>query len=219
MSGPVQFVTTCPHCGVRNNALNVVYSISGGSHSGYIFLECKECTKPSAAEIQATANASNSFTSALQQGRTLNSLRYELVTIWPEPPKPKVPESLPNSVSRAMFQAESNYSQQHHEEASAVMYRKALESGLKEINPSLKGTLAARIEKLGQLGRLTSDIVDWAKEIKNLGNDGAHEIESISRAELTQLRGLTEMVLQYLFTIPAIVDARRKEAVVEAKET
>lgn len=209
------FVTTCPQCNTKDIALRVVHSIPLSDFSGFVFLFCPNCGHPSSAMI---AGGSRSFVAVSKSSETFNSHRYELHKIWPEVQKPKVPASLPENVTRAMMQAESNFVQADHEEASAVMYRKALELGLKTIAPELGGMLAGRIEALGKAGKLTPAIVEWAKEIKNLGNDGAHELDSISREELSQLRGLTDMTLQYLFTIPAMVQTRRSEATTDVKQ-
>jgi hypothetical protein len=47
------------------------------------------------------------------------------------------------------------------------MYRKALDIGLKKIDPSLSGMLGPRIKKLADDGKLTTDIAEWSKIIKD----------------------------------------------------
>jgi hypothetical protein len=118
---------------------------------------------------------------------------------------------LPPDVERAYLQAERNFPTEGNEEASGVMYRKALDIGLKKINPSLSGTLGPRIEKLAKDGKLTTDIAEWSRTVTKLGNAAAHDAEPISRDELTQLRGFSEMLLRYLFSLPGAVKKRRGE--------
>lgn len=90
-----------------------------------------------------------------------------------------------------------------------MLYRKALDIGLKKIDPELKGTLGARIKKLRETGKLTNDIAEWADQIKTTGNEAAHEEEPITKADLEELRSFTDMVLRYLFTLPNMVKKRR----------
>lgn len=89
------------------------------------------------------------------------------------------------------------------------MYRKALDVALKKIDPTATGVLKTRIKKLAAAGKLTPDIAEWSDHIRDLGNDAAHEEEPPTREELAALRSFTEMVMRYLFTLPAMVAARR----------
>jgi len=89
------------------------------------------------------------------------------------------------------------------------MYRKALEMGLKTKYPDSKGSLAQRIDDLVTRGDLPADIGTWAHEIRIVGNDSVHEVDGIDPKELEAMRGFTDAVLRYLFTLPAQVAARK----------
>ncbi|MGJ5075509.1 DUF4145 domain-containing protein [Bradyrhizobium oligotrophicum] len=128
---------------------------------------------------------------------------------WPPPPGPLIPEHLPPDVERIYLQAERNYSIEGNEEAAGTMYRKALDVGLKKIDPDARGVLAARIKKLAGASKLTPDIAEWADHVRDLGNDAAHEEAPPTRQELEDLRNFTEMVMRYLFSLPALVQARK----------
>ena len=91
------------------------------------------------------------------------------------------------------------------------MYRKALDIGLKKIDPSLSGMLGPRIQKLFDGGKLTADIAIWSKSIKDDGNEAVHDEAPITRDDLISLRSFTEMVLRYLFSLPGAVKRRRGE--------
>ncbi len=175
-----------------------------------LYFFCPNCKMPSC----ATANKNNDFDLQSMLGKNASSDDFflEIQNIWPKVPAPEIPESVPEPVRRVLLQAESNYFRPDHEDSAAIMYRKALEVGLKKISPDLDGTLARRIQKLSENGQLTQDLAQWANEIKNLGNDGAHEIESIDRSELQAMRGLVGMVLRYLFTLPEQVKTLRNRA-------
>jgi hypothetical protein len=71
--------------------------------------------------------------------------------------------------------------------------------------------LGLRIKKLAADGKLTADIALWSDNVRDVGNDAAHEETSITRDELIVLRSFSEMVLRYLFTLPAMVKRRRGE--------
>jgi hypothetical protein len=49
-----------------------------------------------------------------------------------------------------------------------------------------------------------------------MGNDAAHEVDPPTREELADLRSFTEMVMRYLFTLPAMVIARKPPTKPEA---
>ena len=91
-----------------------------------------------------------------------------------------------------------------------MMYRRALELTLKDKFPSLTGTLAARIKQLVQTKTLPQAMADWADEIRDLGNEAAHDANEVDREQLTMIRGFTDATLRYLYTLPAEIEARRK---------
>lgn len=136
---------------------------------------------------------------------------WAIQDFWPEVPIPTAPELLPPDVTRVYLQAERNFTILGNEEAAGIMYRKALDVGLKKIDPSLTGTLGTKIKRLSDSARLTTDIAQWAGHIRDIGNDATHEEDPISRDELVDLRNFSEMVLRYLFSLPNAVKKRRGE--------
>lgn len=134
---------------------------------------------------------------------------WRLVHHWPAPPAPNIPEHLPADVERIYLQAERNFPIDGNEEAAGTMYRKALDVGLKSVDAETKGTLAARIKKLAAQHKLTPAIAEWADHVRDLGNDAAHEETPPTRKDLTDLRNFSEMVMRYLFSLPALVEARK----------
>ena len=203
-------VTDCPHCETTQIALRVVHTLQIGSYNGLVYLFCPHCKLPSCAAVTSSRQQIQ-FQTASNSDGSFNSNEFQIDEIWPNQKKLNIPEALPEAVARAMKQAEANFPKSGHEEAAGVMYRRALELGLKAISPELSGSLAKRIEILGSQGRLTSALVDWSGQIRVLGNESAHDEEMPDRKELAALRGLTDMVLQYLFSIPALVNQRRAD--------
>lgn len=136
---------------------------------------------------------------------------YKVTHFWPKQQPATIPSHLPPSVQRAFRQAEQNFNIPDNEEAAGMMFRRALDIALKEIGLNNSKPLAVRIKQASDRGILTEDLATWAKEITVLGNEATHEIDGIERPELEQLRGLTEMVLRYVFTLPGMVRELRGE--------
>ena len=109
-----------------------------------------------------------------------------------------------------MLQAEKNFPIAGSEEASAMMYRRSLELTLADLYPAQKGTLAKRIKDLVEKHTLPEAMGQWADEIRQLGNEAAHDPDDVDRPQLTMIRGFTDATLRYLYTLPAEVAARRK---------
>jgi hypothetical protein len=137
---------------------------------------------------------------------------WSATKFWPEVPGPQIPENLPPDVERIYLQAERNFPITGNEEAAGTMYRKALDIGLKKVDPNAKGVLAARIKVLAKDHKLTPAIAEWADHIRDLGNEAAHEEQPPTREELAALRSFTEMVMRYLFTLPKMVESRKDSA-------
>jgi hypothetical protein len=145
----------------------------------------------------------------IAQPGEITLLKWELATFWPVPPGLLIPENLPSDVERIYIQAERNFPIMGNEEAAGTMYRKALDVGLKIIAPTVTGILKARIATLVQQNLLTPSLGEWADQIRLLGNDTAHEIDQPTRDEIVALRNFSDLVLRYLFTLPAMVTARK----------
>jgi hypothetical protein len=52
-----------------------------------------------------------------------------------------IPEYLPPEIERIYIQGERNFPTEGNEDAAGTMYRKALDIGLKQIDPGLTGML------------------------------------------------------------------------------
>jgi hypothetical protein len=203
----------CPHCLTEHIALTVVSSWEQEQGVAALALRCPKCKKPSAANMLPVKSGFTAAGSIEHQSGDVTALGWKLFQFWPDAPGPNIPRYLPKDVARIYLQAERNFPTNGNEEAAGTMYRKALDIGLKKIDPSLTGMLGARIKKLAAAGKLTSDIAVWSDNVRDVGNDAAHEDDPITRDELIVLRNFSEMVLRYLFTLPAMVKKRRGEKI------
>lgn len=200
----------CPHCLKQNNVLIVVALSYINDNAISVHLDCPNCKHPSCAMI--VTRSPRTILSDLKNlnGDILNNTGWTLGEFWPEPPRPVIPENLSPAVHRIYWEAESHLLlPETSGEAAAILYRKALDVGLREIDPDTSKLLAPRIRKLANDGKLTAAIADWSDQIRQIGNDGAHDAEPPAKEDLEELRGFTEMVMRYLFTLPAMVEARK----------
>lgn len=206
----------CPHqsCLTEHVALRVVsYTKYDSENRWAVYLRCPKCNNPSCGIVSPEAGSKRhaAIKEAIAEDGDLKDVGWGLVEFWPSVPGPLIPEHLHPDVARAFLQAERNFAINGNEEASGMMYRKALDVGLKKIDSNLQGPLAIKIKKLAEAGRLTRDIASWSDSVRDLGNDAAHEESPIARDDLIELRSFTEMVLRYLFTLPNMVRKRRGE--------
>lgn len=97
--------------------------------------------------------------------------------------------------------------------ASAVMARRTLEAITVDKGES-KGTLAERLAQLGKAGILHPSLAEWAKEVRLIGNLGAHydPINSISEEDAIQLIGFVKELIKFLYELPAELERRRNLA-------
>jgi hypothetical protein len=77
------------------------------------------------------------------------------------------------------------------------------------------GTIQRRIDALAGAGRLTSDLRDWAHEVRIAGNDAAHDIAPFTPEEADELLGFTDLYLTYVYSLPGRLKERRERAAAE----
>jgi Domain of unknown function (DUF4145) len=198
----------CPHCATDYVGLRIT-AVTQAPGGWAAHLHCPKCQFPSCATMKQTAPGAQSPDVFSQVPGDYLNAGWAIDEFWPESPKPLIPEYLPPDVARIYLQAERNFPILGNEEAAGIMYGKALDIGLKKIDPSLTGMLGQKIQKLSKEGKLTADMAEWSGHVRDIRNDAAHEEDPISREELIDLRNFSEMVLRYLFSLPAAVKKRR----------
>lgn len=126
----------------------------------------------------------------------------QLLEIIPSPPEP--PKDIPEPVERYFRQGVDNLSRNY--DAAGIMFRKALETALKIKFPKIGDmSLKNRIDKIAAQGALTSDLAAWANEIRDVGNEAAHGKHPSSKEDAQDLHDFTQLVLLYLYTLPAML--------------
>ena len=127
---------------------------------------------------------------------------------WPLPDA-NISGDIPTSIA-AVFSEASMSLAANCPRASAVMSRRTLEAVTVDKGETT-GILAQRLTALGAKGVLHSTLSDWAKEIRLVGNAGAHfdPIETVTQEDAQQLLSFTRELLRYLYELPAELMRRR----------
>jgi hypothetical protein len=128
---------------------------------------------------------------------------------WPKESQADVPADVPPTVLRYFRQATASLRAQNFD-AAGVMFRKTLEVATREKAPeSASKPLVKRIDALSNDGLITSDMRDWAHEIRLGGNEAAHDDDPIEREDAERLNQFTDAFLRYAYTLPAMVKSNK----------
>lgn len=131
--------------------------------------------------------------------------------LYPTPSRLPV-DQVPPVVGRAYEQAHRSFISGLYEPCS-LMCRKTLEALAKHLGAT-GATLAARLTSLHTAGKIERRLLDWAHEVRLVGNDAAHDVDvEISKDDARDALDLTEAILIYLFALNERFDrfrARRR---------
>ncbi|MDF2819897.1 MAG: hypothetical protein K0R15_338 [Clostridiales bacterium] len=133
---------------------------------------------------------------------------YRGIHWWPLP-QSKLSEDIPSTIIDVYAEAVTTYYAQAPR-ATAVMLRRTIEAIVVYFGEE-KGALAQRLQMLSDRNILQPSLADWAKEVRLVGNQGAHfdPAEMVSMDDVTQLILFVQELMKYLFTLPAELLRRR----------
>ena len=69
--------------------------------------------------------------------------------------------------------------------------------------------LEKRLKALAENGKITSDMANWAEEIRLDRNTAAHEDFVLSETDATDIVSFTKAFLTYMYSLPALIESRR----------
>ena len=202
----------CPHCNTEAAGFFGDAYMQGDSriNSWLLLLRCGVCNEGAVAKYQ-----SMHFPQWVQSNGQLPPPK--LLGIWPEEEQLKAPEHLTDKVERLYLQGVSSLDRSEYD-AAGTMFRKCLDSALKQVHPEGRGNLKERIDKLPEALGVTPAMKQWAHEIRDLGNDAAHEEELFTGEQAAELHAFTEMFLTYSFTLPKMLEQRKEAKASKAAE-
>jgi hypothetical protein len=127
---------------------------------------------------------------------------------WPLP-ETNLSTDIPTDISEVFGEAATSLAA-NCPRASAVMSRRTLEA-ISVDKGELKGRLADRLANLSSKSILHPTLSDWAKEVRLIGNQGAHfdPIQMITMDDAKQLLSFVRELLKYLYELPAELARRR----------
>jgi hypothetical protein len=201
----------CPHCRTVKAAFSAQSfqpSPPGQSTVFIMLFQCQVCWEGIIAKFQAPHQ--QVFHQWLQGQSTphTNMGQISLIRYWPAQVETKAPDHVPDNVTSFYLQGMDNVARKNYD-AAGTMFRKSLDTALKHLDPSGKGTLQHRIDNLPATVAITPAMKEWAHEIRELGNDAAHEEDPFTEDEATTLKNFTELFLTYTFTLPGMLAARK----------
>ena len=203
------FQADCPHCGTKKVALAIQHEFKCVKHPSQWWDTLAICGQCSRGVLATFATPRNNPPIGLING---GGGLAKLISISPERPDTNAPKHTPPNVSAFFKQGKENEASGHWDAAGA-MFRKALDTGLKAKFPEMNRSwsLKKRIEAAAADHRLTSELAEWAHQIRDLGNDAAHEEEPFLEGEARDMAAFTDLVLQYMFTLPGALQAARQK--------
>lgn len=179
------------------------------SGQSFITSSCNACFKPITASIASHNGGIWDPKQTEGDLLRLNGLRVE--AIWPQQERIEAPNSVPDKVARTYIEAAEARTRQHWN-AACGMYRRAMELALKAFAPEIDPwKLEKRIDQLAAQHRITTDIQQWAHELRLDGNEALHGDDDATEEMTEQMHHLTHFLLIYLYTLPAqILEARAR---------
>ena len=199
------FQADCPYCGTKSVAFLIKEEWHVSRAAGYLWDTLAICGHCSRGVLASFATQTADRPSICLQNYGQDAL--ETVDFSPPLPDSTAPAHTPKSVARFFAQGMENLP--GNWDAAGLMFRRALEAGLKIKFPDIKGTLYERIEKAAEQQKLTPDLAAWSHEVRLGGNDAAHDEEPFDKEDAERLSTFTRLVLLYLFTLPGMLDEAR----------
>lgn len=199
-----EFDVFCPTCnmlvaakvvaegngGFRSDAVNPLDEVETEYHGEHYYISvCGRCSQP------------------FMIRESLFGIPGEFETVTDEkvlyPTEPKLAlGGVPNMIKSAYDQASRSFSASLFEPC-ALMCRKCLEATCKTL--SAKGRdLNSRLQSLYDSGHIDRRLLDWAHEIRLIGNEAAHDTDTkVTKRDARDVLDFTEAILIYVFSLTA----------------
>jgi hypothetical protein len=135
--------------------------------------------------------------------------------IYPEPKPVDAPQYTPENIAGAYKTAVKNLRSGTKEdsdyEAAALMARRSLELALGHVGGE-GHNLKQKINNLAERQLITPSLAEWAHEIRDIGNEAAHDSEPFTKVDAEQTVYFAEMLFTYFFTLPGMIEERKRKS-------
>ena len=132
----------------------------------------------------------------------------KITVLYPSPQRISA-KGLPEKVAR-MYSDAVKASKACLYRQSAMTCRLCVEAVCKEFEAT-QGSLQNRLEALRRKGKIDEKLFEWANELRSVGNDAAHDLETeIEKEDAQDALDFTEAILMYAFALDGKFEAFRK---------
>jgi len=208
---------TCTRCGFKSSF--AVVSTQGITHSGFAMerdgsrsrievervavLYCRHCEESLVVLEEQWIGNSRWF-----EAHAGGSVTWRGIFWWPLPSS-KTSDDIPASIRSAYAEA-SICLAAGCPRAAAVMARRTLEAVCAEQGVKAD-TLVKSLAALAASGKLVASLAEWSREVRLVGNRGAHfdPMEKVEPKDVAQLLSFLAELLKFLYEIPAELERRR----------
>jgi hypothetical protein len=204
-------VHDCPHCGVKHVAFSISFSSlrPEGSYQFNAFGWCPGCAGPIAAIIDSSRTGQDP--QAVQGNLTEANSPVRVVSFFPCREISRSPDHVPVAAARAFVEGAESLKDGRYT-AAVAMFRRTIDVATKQLSEEVRAWgLEKRIDKFAKEGLLTKGLQEWAHKIRLEGNEAMHELEEPTKEQAVELQLFTELMLTYLYTLPAKVKANNPE--------
>ena len=203
----MQIPLACPHCRSERAAFEYKIEerrtdgaelyINKQIHLSAVMAQCQVCGR-----------------NVLVRGQANTAEFTKVFEVFPEPEPITAPANTPDDIASLFIQGASI--RHLHFDAAGMAYRKALQrvvgNKAKDVNVEIenkkKGDLYKGIKAVLSEPFVAKILLDWALDLNERGKEAAHD--TFTEEECAELHAFTEMLLTYLYTLPAMLEARRK---------
>jgi hypothetical protein len=195
-----QLQLDCPHCSTEQSGFLGMHHFHIRGHDYALLMQCGVCRECIVARF---SDANFTYWVGGQ-----NVEPPKPTKIFPKSAALTTPDHLHENVRKFYLQGEDSLRRGNFD-AAGMMYRKAIEAGLKWLHAPGPDNLEKRINALPPETGVTPAMKQWAHQIRRLGNEAAHEEAPFSKEEAESLQAFTELFLTYAFTLPGMLKARK----------
>jgi len=168
------------------------------------FVCCPHCSYWSIVTFGCNGNAFS--TQPRPTGKLASVLGARIISLLPRPPKTEAPEHVPQPVSTIYIDAVEILKQKRWSAAAGAL-RTTIDRATKMLwreqagNDDWPKNLASRIESLRTKLDLPGAIVDWAHQVRIVGNE-IHDLDEVTEEDAKDAGSFTEVFLTYTYTLP-----------------
>lgn len=176
------------HGGFQSNAINPMDEADAEYHGDhYSVCLCRRCNQPFLVR-QSLYGVPGEFETVTEEA-----------VLYPSESKLSA-EGLPENVKTAYDQAARSLHASLFE-PYVLMSRKCLEAVCKILNAKGRD-LSKRLSMLHEAGHIDSRLLNWAHQIRLIGNEAAHDIDTVvTKEDARDVFDFTEAILIYVFSL------------------